>query len=65
MTDDECVADAWIDRHSVNCYFCGSLIDERDALPADPYNGNDGGDICQRCLPAVDSILFSAMEAQP
>jgi len=39
----------WIEKHSVNCYFCGTLVDERDCLPADEYNGNDGGDICKHC----------------
>jgi hypothetical protein len=42
--------DEWIDKHSVNCYFCGKLVDERDCVPADPYNNNDGGDICPECL---------------
>lgn len=42
--------DRWIDRHSVNCYFCGILFDEREGLPADDYNYNDGGDICPDCL---------------
>jgi len=40
----------WIDRHSVNCYFCDALVDERECSPADPYNNNDGGDICPDCL---------------
>ena len=35
--------------HSVNCYFCGNLVDERDCTPADDYNGGDGGDICPEC----------------
>lgn len=37
---------AWVDSHSVNCYFCGQLFDERDGIPADSYNHNDGGTIC-------------------
>jgi hypothetical protein len=37
-------------RHSVNCYFCGDLVDERQCQPADDYNGEDGGSICQLCL---------------
>ena len=37
------------ERHSVNCYFCGNLVDERDCLPADDYNGGDGGSICAEC----------------
>lgn len=40
----------WIDRHSVNCYFCGKLLDERDCQRADEYNSNDGGHICQQCI---------------
>ena len=39
----------WVDKHSVNCYFCNALVDERDCLPADPFNGGDGGDMCPRC----------------
>lgn len=39
----------WIDRHSVNCYFCGKLVDERDCLPADDFNDDDGGSICPAC----------------
>ncbi len=39
-----------IERHSVNCYFCGKLVDERDCIPADEFNNNDGGDICPKCL---------------
>ena len=35
----------WIDRHSINCIECGSLVDERECLP-----GNGGeGDICPSC----------------
>jgi len=40
----------WIDKHSVNCYFCGKLFDEREGQNADPFNNNDGGDICPDCL---------------
>jgi len=35
--------------HSVNCYFCGKLADERECLAADGYNGGDGGSICEEC----------------
>jgi len=42
--------DDWVDSHSVNCYFCGKLFDERDGLPADEYNDDDGGTICPECL---------------
>ena len=40
----------WVDRHSVNCYFCGELVDERDCVNADDYNDGDGGSICPKCL---------------
>ena len=40
----------WLDRHSVNCYFCNKLVDERECIPADSFNNNDGGDICRDCL---------------
>ena len=42
--------DSAIDRHSVNRYFCGKLVDERDCINADEYNENDGGSICSECL---------------
>ncbi len=38
-------------NHSVNCYFCGELFDEREGQRADEFNGGDGGDICPKCLP--------------
>jgi len=41
--------DLWIERHSVNCYYCNDLVDERNCVPADNYNNNDGGDICPAC----------------
>jgi hypothetical protein len=44
----------WIDRHSVNCYFCGDMYDERDCLPADDYNNNDGGSICPACMETAE-----------
>ena len=40
----------WIDRHSVGCYFCGVLFDERKGQNADDFNNNDGGSICPKCL---------------
>ena len=50
----ECEKDeTWIDKHSVNCYFCGELFDERECIPADEYNDNDGGDICPDCLKEI------------
>ena len=39
-----------MDKHSVGCYFCGILFDEREGQNADDYNGNDGGTICPDCL---------------
>ena len=41
---------AGIDRHSINCYFCHALVDERECMPADPYNDEDGGNVCPDCL---------------
>jgi hypothetical protein len=38
-----------LDR-SVNCYFCADLVDERNCIPADKYNGEDGGSICRPCI---------------
>ena len=40
----------WIERHSVGCYFCGALGDERMWQRADPFNNDDGGHICDKCL---------------
>jgi len=40
----------WLDKHSVNCYFCGCLFDEREGENADEYNNNDGGSICPTCI---------------
>ena len=41
-------------KHSINCYFCGNLFDERECQPADKYNDNDGGDICPLCAILLD-----------
>jgi hypothetical protein len=41
--------ESWIDKHSVNCYFCGTLCDERECIPADEHNDGDGGDMCPGC----------------
>lgn len=38
-----------IDKHSVNCYFCGELVDERECTPADDLNEKDGGSCCPKC----------------
>ena len=40
---------SWVMKHSVNCYFCGTLFDEREGMPADELNGNDGGTACPKC----------------
>ena len=40
----------WVESHSVNCYFCGVLFDERQGQNADAFNNNDGGSICPDCL---------------
>ncbi len=45
----EQIHDRWIDRHSVDCYFCGVMVDERECIPADEYNNSDGGDMCPTC----------------
>ena len=45
---------SWIEKHSVNCYFCGYLVDERECLPADEFNDNDGGEICPDCVKKYD-----------
>jgi hypothetical protein len=36
-------------ERTVNCYFCGDFFDERECSPADAYNDNDGGVICDSC----------------
>jgi len=50
--------EVWVDRHSVNCYFCGILVDERDCKNADNYNNDDGGSICRKCLFALSSQMI-------
>lgn len=47
------VIDSWI-SHSVGCYFCGTIFDEREGNHADQYNGGDGGSICPKCLEEKD-----------
>ena len=51
----------WIDKHSVNCYFCNTLVDERECMPADKYNYNDGGDICRVCLKDMDKCIADSL----
>lgn len=38
--------DRWIDRHSVNCYYCGRLFDERESVGHGP---DGGGEVCVDC----------------
>jgi hypothetical protein len=38
-----------IDKHSVNCYFCNKLVDDRECIPADEFNDGDGGEMCPEC----------------
>jgi len=40
-------SDSWIDRHSVNCFWCENLVDERNCI-ANP-DEDEGGDICLKC----------------
>jgi len=49
-----------IDKHSVNCYFCGDLEDERECMDADEFNNNDGGSICPACLQSVQNDIEMA-----
>lgn len=44
---------SWVEKHSVNCYFCNAVVDERECMDADKYNGNDGGDICPDCQKTI------------
>ena len=35
----------WIEKHSVNCFICHELVDERNCI-----HGNNGeGNICPNC----------------
>ena len=45
--DGEDVYD-WVDKHSVNCFDCGVLMDERECVPGDEITG-DGGSLCEAC----------------
>ena len=47
---EEEIPESWVDKHSVNCYFCGKLFDEREGVPADEFNDYAGGDICPECI---------------
>ena len=50
-----------LDR-SVNCYFCADLVDERHCIPADKYNGEDGGSICRPCVENKEKATHSYHE---
>ena len=39
-----------IDRHSVNCFACGKLVDERECTPGVGFEG----DICSECHTGTD-----------
>ena len=52
----------WIDKHSVNCYFCGNLFDEREGVPADSYNNNDGGELCPECAKKLENEIDINLE---
>jgi hypothetical protein len=54
---DERDQESWFEKHGANCYFCGKLFDERDGMPADPFNNNDGGTICPDCLAYKVGVL--------
>ncbi len=47
-----------IERHSVNCYKCDTLFDERNSERTTP----DGGDICPDC--AVQGINIAVTEQE-
>ena len=55
---------SWIDKHSVNCYFCEALFDEREGDNADAWNGNDGGSICPQCIKVKDAEADAQTDAQ-
>jgi len=46
-----------MERHSVNCYFCNTLTDERECISADKYSGGDGGSLCQNCALFIDDAI--------
>jgi len=52
-----------IEKHSVSCYFCGELVDERECVPADKHNNGDGGDCCALCL-ARREVSFETIEVR-
>jgi len=55
----------WIEKHSVNCYFCGTLVDERECMPADEFNDNNGGDICLNYIAkkATDKQMIKILQS--
>jgi len=50
----------WVASHSVNCYFCGTLFDERDGIAADRWNSGDGGTACPTCAETRDEGIAAA-----
>jgi hypothetical protein len=36
---------SWVDKHSVNCFNCGLLVDERECI----VGNNNEGNICPKC----------------
>lgn len=38
------------DRTTVTCYFCAKEFPDSECIPADEFNGNDGGEICESCV---------------
>ena len=44
----------WSTPNTSTYYFCGWDFDDRETVPADPYNDNDGGSICAGCRTAKE-----------
>ena len=53
---------SWQGKHSVNCYFCGVLFDEREGQNADDYNNSDGGSICPDCLKKHNALAKEKLD---
>jgi len=52
--DVQQIAERWIERHGVNCYFCNVLFDERESVGTTP----DGGDVCEECTDQLAIVLL-------
>jgi hypothetical protein len=37
---------SWVEKHSVNCIYCGRLFDEREGIPGPEYEGT----VCPKCI---------------